>query len=111
MGIEVRTVGTLEDAQVLVLASDHGGRRGQQLEVGRRQRGRPIGGRQRLVGIRPPTAGIRAPASPDVAGPALLAVGAGVSRSLGGWHEDTLTVHNLRCSDGSPYCSSVMETP
>ncbi|MGH2825324.1 MAG: hypothetical protein ACRDLY_20360 [Thermoleophilaceae bacterium] len=60
--IQVQLVGTLQAAHVLVVAAEHVGRRGQQLEILGFQRRRPIRARQQLVGVdpRPPRIGLTA---------------------------------------------------
>ena len=62
-GLQVRVMGALEAAHVVVVATEHVGRRRQQLEVLRSQRSRLVGARQRLVGVgpRPPVVGLTAP--------------------------------------------------
>jgi hypothetical protein len=64
-GIQVGVMSPLEPAHVVVVAPEHVGRPGQQLEVLRGQRRRPIGGRQRRVGVCPRMPGVELAAALD----------------------------------------------
>jgi hypothetical protein len=57
-GIQVSVVGALEDAEVVLLAAEHVGSGGKQLQIRRGQLARPIGGEERFVCIRPRLASV-----------------------------------------------------
>ena len=52
-GIEMRLMRTFERLQVVLVPAGHPGGRREQLEVARRQRGGPVGARQRPERVRP----------------------------------------------------------
>lgn len=88
-GVQAHVVRTLQECQVVVHATDHGGRDREQLEVVRSQRRRLVGARQRLVGVQPRP----------------LRVGLATALEGVGHHVVAILVNRLRLrSAGSPGC-------
>ena len=68
VGVEVGAVGALQCGHVFVVAAEHVGRAGQELEIVRAERRGAIGVRERLVGVDPRVLRIGLAASLDRSG-------------------------------------------